>query len=89
MVYIKSNPEQTLLLPTDLRTIIPQDNLCYLIEDVIGQLDFSEFDEKVEGPGNPSYHPRIILKIILNEILVRIAFLLVQKCNIEMRESIL
>ena len=72
MVYIKSNAEQTILLPTDLRTIIPKDHICYLIEDVIDQLDFSSFDKEVEGPGNPSYHPRISLKIIINGICERV-----------------
>lgn len=72
MVYIKSSPKQTQLLPTDLREIISEDNLCYLIEDVIHQLDFSMFDERVEGPGNPSYHPRILLKIIINGICERV-----------------
>ncbi len=72
MVYIKSSPIQTVLLPTNLRDIIPKDHICYLIEDIIDQLDFSRFDEKVEGPGNPSYHPRISLKIILNGICERV-----------------
>jgi transposase len=72
MVYIKSNPEQTLLLPTDLREIIPDNHLCFLIEDVIGQLNFKDFDKEVQGPGNPTYHPRIILKIILNGICERV-----------------
>ena len=72
MVYIKSNPKQIMLLPTNLRDIIPKDHICYLIEDVIDQLDFSSFDKKVEGPGNPSYHPRISLKIILNGVCERI-----------------
>mgnify|MGYP006299513663 FL=1 len=72
MVYIKSSSEQTLLLPTNLRDIIPKDHICFLIEDVINELNFKDFDEKVEGPGNPSYHPRIILKIILNGICERI-----------------
>ena len=72
MVYIKSSPKQTLLLPTNLRDIIPKDHICYLIEDVISQLDFSSFDKEVEGPGNPSYHPRIPLKIIINGICERI-----------------
>ena len=72
MVYIKSNPKQTLLLPTNLRDIIPKDHICYLIEDVVEQLDFSSFDKKVEGAGNPSYHPRICLKIIINGICERI-----------------
>jgi transposase len=72
MVYIKSSPKQTLLLPTNLRDVIPKDHICYLIEDVIDQLNFSSFDEKVKGPGNPSYHPRISLKIIINGICERI-----------------
>ncbi len=72
MVYIKSSPKQTLLLPTNLRDIILKDHLCYLIEDVADQLDYTEFDEMVEGPGNPSYHPRICLKIIMNGICERV-----------------
>ncbi len=72
MVYIKSNPKQTLLIPTNLRDIIPKDHICYLIEDVINQLNFNSFDKEVEGPGNPSYHPRICLKIIMNGICERV-----------------
>jgi len=72
MVYIKSSPKQTLLLPTNLRDIIPKDHICYLIEDVVDQLDYSNFDKEVEGPGNPSYHPRIPLKIIMNGICERV-----------------
>lgn len=72
MVYIKSDAKQTFLLPTDLRTIIPKDHICYLIESVVDQLDYTMFDKKVEGPGNPSYHPRVCLKIILNGVCERI-----------------
>lgn len=72
MVYMKSSAKQTQLLPTDLRTIIPKNHMCYLIEDVVTQLDYSKFDKKVEGAGNPSYHPRICLKIIINGICERV-----------------
>ena len=72
MVYIKSSPYQTLLLPTDLRDIIPKDHICYLIEEVVNRLGFSSFDKEVEGPGNPSYHPRINLKIIINGVCERV-----------------
>jgi len=72
MVYLKSNSEQTFLLPTDLRTIIPRDHICFLIADIVEELDYTEFDKAVAGPGNPSYHPRIMLKIILNGICDRI-----------------
>ncbi|MFW5794734.1 MAG: IS1182 family transposase [Bacillota bacterium] len=72
MVYIKSNANQTTLIPRDIRTIISKNHICYLIEDVINQLDFSEYDESVKGAGNPSYHPRINLKIIIYGICDRI-----------------
>jgi len=72
MVYIKSSAEQTFLLPTDIKTIIPKNHLCYLIESVVNQLDYRNFDKKVTGPGNPSYHPRICLKIIINGVCERI-----------------
>lgn len=72
MVYKKSHPSQILLLPTNLRDIIPNDHICYLIEDVIEQIDYSEFDKKVAGRGNPSYHPRILLKLLIYGICERI-----------------
>ncbi|MDA3836250.1 MAG: IS1182 family transposase [Nanoarchaeota archaeon] len=72
MVYIKSNPEQTFLLPTDLRAKIAKDHICFLIEEVVNQLDFTKFNEAVVGAGNPTYHPRINMKIILNGICDRI-----------------
>lgn len=72
MVYIKSNSEQIQLLPTNLRDLISENHICYLIEDIIHQLDFHTFDSKVQGPGNPSYHPRILLKIIINGICDRV-----------------
>jgi transposase len=72
MVYFKSNPKQIQLLPTDIRTLIPDNHICYLVERVTENLDYSDFDNKVEGPGNPSYHPRIYLKIILQGILEKV-----------------
>jgi transposase len=72
MVYVKSNPEQTMLLPTNLRTVIPNNHICYLIENVVDEVNYNEFDKKVEGPGNPSYHPRIMLKIIINGVCERV-----------------
>lgn len=72
MVYIESDREQIQLLPTNLRDIIPKDHICYLIEEIVHQLDYCTFDEKVQGPGNPSYHPRILLKIVINGICERI-----------------
>ena len=72
MVYIKSDPNQTTLLPTDIKTIISENHMCYLIEDLVNQLDFSEYDKQVEGAGNPSYHPKINLKVLIYGICDRV-----------------
>ena len=56
-----------------IKPIKPKDHICYLIENVINQLDYEEFDKKVQGAGNPSYHPRICLKIIINGICERVS----------------
>ena len=72
MVYINSNSKQIQLLPTNLREIISDDHICYLIENVVHNMDFTKFDEQVQGPGNPSYHPRILLKIIINGVCDRV-----------------
>ncbi len=65
MVYIKSDSKQRQLLPTDLTTIIPKNHICYIIENFIHSLNYSDFDKEVEGAGNPSYHPRLLLKILM------------------------
>ena len=72
MVYIKSDPKQIQLLPTNLRTIIPESHICYLIESFVHELNYNKFDEQVQGPRNPSYHPRILLQILIYGIFEKI-----------------
>ena len=42
-----------------IKPIKPKDHICYLIENVINQLDYEEFDKKVQGAGNPRSRPTI------------------------------
>jgi len=53
------------LLPPSLEDIISEDHVCYLIEQIAEQLDYSEFDKKYAGAGHPAYHPRINIKLLL------------------------
>lgn len=69
MVYMNTNPSQTQLIPTNLRNIIEDGHICYLIEELAHSLDYTEFDEEVAGPGFPSYHPRIKIKILIYGVL--------------------
>ena len=50
----------------DIRDFIPSDHPCYLIEEIVNRIDFSEWEEKhYDTPGNPAYHPRVILRPII------------------------
>lgn len=63
--YIPSHPNQNYLLPPKITDLFPKDHVCYLIEQIANELDYSEFDKQYEGAGHPAYHPRINIKLLL------------------------
>ena len=72
MAYIASNKDQNWLLPLSIKDMIPEDHICFLVDDFVEQLDFSKFDLIYEGAGHPAYHPRIIMKVLTYGMLCRI-----------------
>ena len=69
MAYISSFKGQNWLIPQSIRDMIPKNHICFFVEEFVESLDFSGFDMINEGPGHHSYHPRIIMKIILQGML--------------------
>ena len=69
MVYINSYKDQNWLIPQSIQDMIPENHICFFVEEFVDSLDFSKFDMISEGPGHPSYHPRIIMKIIIQGML--------------------
>ncbi len=57
------------MIPQSIRDMIPMGHICFFVEEFVDSLDFSEFDMTNEGAGHPSYHPRIITKIIIQGML--------------------
>ena len=64
MAYIKSFPNQNYLIPPKITDLFSEDHVCYLIENIADNMDYSEFDNKYAGAGHPAYHPKISLKIL-------------------------
>jgi Transposase and inactivated derivatives len=65
-VSFKSNNQgQTVLFPASLEDKIPQDSPARLINQIVDGLDISEIIAGYKGGGNSSYHPRMMLKVIL------------------------
>jgi transposase len=65
MAFYKDYKDQAWLLPPSISDLIPEDHLCYFLEEVIDSMDFSPMEARYEGPGHPAYHPKIILKLLL------------------------
>ena len=65
VVFIKSYKDQSWLLPPNVEELIPDDHVCYLVESLVGSLDFSSFEVKYSGAGHPAYHPRILVKLLV------------------------
>jgi transposase len=72
MAFIKSMKNQSWLLPPNLLDIIPEDHICFLLEEIIGKLDFLEFEIRYSGPGHPAYHPKVLSKTLVQSMLDRV-----------------
>ena len=72
MAYIRTNKNQNWLLPMSIKDMISNDHICFLVEDFAESLDYSNFDIQYDGAGHPAYHPRIIMKIIIQGMLSRV-----------------
>lgn len=66
MVLRKDTIGQTFLLPTDIRTLIPDDHVCFFIEKIVNCVDFSDIDfQYVDTPGQKAYPAAMLVRIII------------------------
>ena len=58
------NQHQMELFPPNVRSLIADDHLCIVVNDVIDNLDLSCLYQKVANEGNPPYHPAMMIKVL-------------------------
>lgn len=58
------NNKELLLFPASIGDYLSKDHLSWVIDDVVEQLDLSCLYKKVSSVGNPSYHPKMMLKVL-------------------------
>ena len=65
--YRRYDPEQTRLMPTDLREWLPDDHLSLFIDELVNALDLSAIYAYFERSdrGSPPYDPRMMVKILI------------------------
>jgi transposase len=58
------NQKQQFLFPPRLQDFVPQEHDSHVINDIVEKLNFENFYDRVPDVGNPSYHPKLMIKII-------------------------
>ena len=60
--YVMDQPS---LLPADLEELIPEKHLVRTVHGAIEQIDLSVLYQQYEGGGASSYHPKMMLKVLV------------------------
>jgi transposase len=64
--YKPYHPEQAELLPSHVQDVLGENHLCFLVHEVVEQLDIGGFEACYgEAGGESPYHPRLMLKVWL------------------------
>lgn len=72
MVYLQTQRSQNWLIPQSIKDMIPKEHVCFFVEEFVESLDFSNFNLLYSGAGHPAYHPRILMKVLIQGMLSRI-----------------
>lgn len=69
MVLRDDTINQTMLVPMDLRNLIPEDHPCYFIKNVVDQIDCSQANRVfADRPGEFAYPRELLLRLILMSV---------------------
>lgn len=65
VVFKQDNQNQSALFPVSFEAFIPANHPVRILNRVIDKLDISDIISSYKGGGTSSYHPRILLKILI------------------------
>ena len=71
-VFKEYNPHQSFLLPPSLEELIEPTHLVRVVNQVVEAMDVTSLINQYEGGGTSSYHPRMLLKVLLYGYSVKI-----------------
>jgi transposase len=64
-VFKECHQGQTALFPANLESKIPQNSPVRLVNKIVDDLDISSIINTYKGGGTSSYHPRMMLKVVI------------------------
>lgn len=65
VVFKDYNQDQLMLIPPSLEELVTPNHPVRLVSDIIDRIDLSSLISSYEGGGSSSYHPRMLLKVLV------------------------
>nr|CBH38375.1 hypothetical protein BSM_18520 [uncultured archaeon] len=65
MAFKRRLRNQNWLFPPAIADLIEEDHICRLVDDVVGSIDFKSIEGRYDGPGSPAYHPKVMMKLLI------------------------
>ena len=65
VVFKTYAPNQAMLLPPSMDELIAKDHPVRIVADVINKINLTLLLQKYEGGGTSSYHPKMLLKVLI------------------------
>src|SRR5947209_20235454 len=65
VVFKRYDQSQPMLLPPSYDDLVPKNHPVRVVNEVVDRLDISGLERTYKGGGASSYHPRMLLKVVL------------------------
>jgi len=65
MAFIERLRNQNWLFPPTIADLIEEDHIYRLVDDVVESIDFKSIEGRYDGPGSPAYHPKVMMKLLI------------------------
>ena len=65
IIHKSYNQNDNLLFPPSLGELIPENHPVRTVSAIIDRLDISDIESTYKGGGTSSFHPRMLLKVIV------------------------
>ena len=56
------NQNQPMLLPPNIKDWLPSNHICFVINDIVDNLDISSIEDTYSEQGSPAYNPKALIK---------------------------
>ena len=65
VVFKQYHQQQISLLPPSLEELIPSNHPVRVVNEVLNKVDITKLEKEYKGGGTSSYHPRMLLKVLV------------------------